>query len=110
MKAESNIMPQQPFAVDNRGDVSDVTFFKNPVEVQREAGTAWEYEIYTLTTIARPALDALIEENYDAWLNAAIAFEAAEHPQARTIEEKVEVNSSRIATIEQTIDVLYGGI
>lgn len=31
-------------------------------------------------------------------------------PTEPSIEEKVKVNSSRIATIEQTIDVLYGGV
>lgn len=103
-------MPEQPFAVDLRGEVADITFYRNIAQVQREEEIIWEYDAYTLTVVARPKLAELVTENYDAWLNAAIAYEAAEHPQAMTLEEKVEKHDGKVVTIEEALEAIFGGV
>lgn len=89
MKAESNIMPQQPYTVDTRGAEADVTFFVNPIETERDGETVWEYDTYTLTVDDRPGLEAVIEDAYEDWLTYAIEEEARGGLPEPTLEDRV---------------------
>ena len=102
MKAESNIMPQQPYTVDTRGAEADVTFFVNPIETERDGETVWEYDTYTMTVYDRPGLESTIEEAYEDWLVYAMEQEAYE-AETITLEDRV----AAIEAIE--LEKLLGG-
>ena len=102
MKAESNVMPQQPYTVDIRGAEADVTFFANPIETERDGETVWEYDTYTLTVDDRPGLEAVIEDTYEDWLVYAMEQEAYE-AEPPTLEDRV----AAIEAIE--LEKLLGG-
>ncbi len=110
MKAESNVMPQHPFVIDRRGAVADITFFENAKETQKEDGPAWEYDVYALTVDDRPGLESTIEENVAAWREAAMAADGDSADSKRPLEEVVAEHDTKIVTLEETIDILYGGV
>lgn len=88
MRAESNIMPQQPYLIDARGEFSDITFFNNIKEA--EDGEGWAYDTYTLTVESRPDLDSIVEESYDEWLAYAMEEEAYKEDEKPTEVEKLK--------------------
>lgn len=109
MKAESNMMPQQPFVVDKRGKLADITFFDEVEQIQTEEGKAWQYQTYQMTIPYRDGLEPVIQEQYSLWLETAKASEV-EVEKPKTIEERVESSEGKIATMEETINVIFGGI
>jgi len=99
VKAESNVMPQA-YAIDKIGEQAVITFAENVTEIVIESETKYEYDSYSMVVPYRTDIAALVEEDYQAWIDSAKAIEPA--PAKPTIEECV-------ATIEETIDVLFGG-
>jgi hypothetical protein len=104
MKAESNIMPQSPFVVEKRGNLADITFFANPISSAKDGEVIWEYDTYTLTIPYRNELEAMIAEEYELWLNAAINTEqTASLPKEPSLVD-------RISGLEEVqLETLLGG-
>ncbi|MDD4280201.1 MAG: hypothetical protein PHX74_10765 [Candidatus Sumerlaeales bacterium] len=105
MKTQLGEQPK-PFVISPIGDMAQVAFYENPVPVFD--GEQWEVDMYILQVRNRPNLAATIEANYDAWLEMAKASDAVTNPP--TVEERVAEVEIKTATIEETLDVLFGGI
>lgn len=102
MKAQSNIKPEQLFVVDNRGEVSDITFFENPKEIT----DGWEYDTYTLTVDSRDGLSELIESDLSVWLEFA---KEKENPVITPPEPSdVDLLKGRLQQAEKLIDTMLG--
>ena len=89
------------------GSRAQITFFENAVQLPSDEQPRWEADMYTLDVPNRPGLTASVESNYAAWMNMAKAQEEILPPQ--TVEDRVGAVESKTATIEETLDVLFGG-
>lgn len=108
MKAESDTMPTHPFVIDKRGELADITFFEGVKESEREDRTVFEYDSHTLTVPYRLDLEEVIAADYDLWLGAAKDDESFKLPPL-TLEERVADTENKVVSLEETIDVLFGG-
>lgn len=89
------------------GSRAQITFFENAVQLPSDEQPRWEADMYTLDVPNRPGLTASVESNYAAWMNTAKAQEEILPPP--TVEDRVGAVESKTATIEETLDVLFGG-
>lgn len=89
------------------GSRAQITFFENAVQLPSDEQPRWEADMYTLDVPNRPGLTASVESNYAAWMNMAKAQEEILSPP--TVEDRVGAVESKTATIEETLDVLFGG-
>lgn len=89
------------------GSRAQITFFENAVQLPSDGQPRWEADMYTLDVPNRPGLTASVESNYAAWMNTAKAQEEILPPP--TVEDRVGAVESKTATIEETLDVLFGG-
>ena len=76
MKAESTIMPDAPYTLEDLGgDICALTFYENITEMPADPGvedaTKYQYDEYRLEVSNRDGLIANIESNQSAWLQAA---------------------------------------
>ena len=73
MKAESTVMPVAPYEIEFDGELVDIIFFENvePKEVAEDEVEKWEYDEYRLRIRNRDNLEAVLDNNYEAWLAAA---------------------------------------
>jgi len=109
MKAKSNTMPNGAFKVEKRGVLADISFFENTSAIKVEDILTYEYDHYLLVVPYREGLEELISLDYTRWIQAARDAEQAK-PQAPTIEERVTVNDGKIATLEEELDAIFGGV
>lgn len=89
------------------GSRAQIIFFENAVQLPSDEQPRWEADMYTLDVPNRPGLTASVESNYAAWMNTAKAQEEILPPP--TVEDRVGAVESKTATIEETLDVLFGG-
>lgn len=91
MKAESTIRPVAPFEIEINGEVATVIFYTNITKKEEvlEEGEPekYTYDEYRLDITNRSNLSAIIEQNYDAWLQIAIEKENEAEPE--TDKEKI---------------------
>lgn len=71
MKARSTIAPKNFKIGDKKGNLIEVAFFDDVIEIQEEEETLYEYSVYTLKTIFREDLESFINDNYESWLTLA---------------------------------------
>ena len=97
-----------PFVISPIGETAQIAFYENSVLVPIFDGEQWEADMYILQVRNRPNLAETIENNYAAWLEMAKAAETSTNPP--TVEERVAEVETKTATIEETLDVLFGGV
>ena len=107
MKTESNIKPDL-VAIETHGDVTDVVLTENVTEITRDESTIYQYDKYRLTVRNRPNLQTSVEANLASWLQ--MAKEKEDAPKEQTIPERVATTENKVVTIEETIDVIFGGV
>lgn len=105
MKAESNILPQQ-IMVESHDGMADVVLSENIVLIDRDSEQFYQYDQYRVTVRNRPNLQADIEMHFADWI--AYAKAKSLEPIPLTLPQKVDKHSDDIATIEQTIEVIFG--
>lgn len=89
MKAESNIMPVQPYTIDRSGDKAIVTFFCDVKKIEKDGGeAAWEYQTHELVVTDRPDLGEMIDDGYQQWLDAAV--QASDQPCPPCLDERID--------------------
>lgn len=107
MKAKSNDSPVK-IAVERYDGVADVVLCEN-IELADEDGVGvYTYDTYRITVPERSGLEDMIFLNFDAWVECAKNAELAK--PVPTIEERVLTTETKVVTIEETIDVLFGGL
>ena len=100
MKAQSNTKPEHGFVVDVRGEVSDITFFENAVEII----DGWEYDTYSITVDSRDGLSELIASDFNVWLEFAKEKEKPIIPPP----SETDILKERLAQAEKLIDTMLG--
>jgi hypothetical protein len=100
-------MPSRPFEVFRVGDFAVVKFWENAEKQESPETERWRADEYQLTVPWRSGLEVSIASNYQAWMALAIAYEGAAPPPS--VEERVAEVENKTATIEETLDVLFGG-
>lgn len=108
MKAQSDKMPIAPYAVEKVGTMADIRFCENVIQTETEDGPRYEYDTYSLAVEYADDLAADLSQNTAVWLQKA---KDAETPVSvpKSLEERMEETENKVVTIEQTIDVLFGG-
>ncbi len=91
MKVKSDALPRSRVEVDTIGGKTTVTLWDGEYtehEVEEESGARTEYEfaLYQIQVPDRPGLAEAVEGNFEKWLTAAKAVEAA----ARTAKDAEE--------------------
>lgn len=71
MKARSTIAPKNFKIGDRKGNLIEVAFFDDVIEIKEEEETLYEYSVYTIKTIFREDLESFINDNYESWLTLA---------------------------------------
>ena len=96
------------FAVHRIGDMAQVNFYTDIEQLpDTENGERWQANELHLTVPWRRGLEQTVGDNYAAWL--AMAQEAEGIEPEPSIEDRVGAVESKTATIEETLDVLFGG-
>ena len=97
------------FAVHKIGDMAQVNFYTDIEQLpDTDSGERWQANELHLTVPWRHGLEETVEANLPAWL--AMAQGQAEVEPPTTIEDRVGAVGSKTATLEETLDVLFGGI
>jgi hypothetical protein len=97
------------FAVHKIGDVAQINFYTDISQLpDTENGERWQAQEISLTVPWRQGLEETVEENLPAWL--AMAHEQAGIEPPIIIEDRVGAVENKTATLEETLDVLFGGI
>lgn len=86
MKARSTIAPKNFKIGDRKGNLIEVAFFDDVIEIKEEEETLYEYSVYTIKTIFREDLESFINDNYESWLT--LAKETDYQAVAKEIREK----------------------
>jgi hypothetical protein len=73
---------------------------------ERDGSAVYNYEEYYIPAVYRDNLKADVETNFSAWL-ALATKESAPQP---TIEQRVEVVESEVASVAEVVNVLFGGM
>lgn len=117
MKAESNIMPAEPFEIEQLGEVCNIRFFQN-VEtadpVEEDENVKYSYDEYLLTKVRyRNNLQQQVSSSYQSWLELAIKKE--NEPKPKTDKEKIlrlekENNTLGIELSEKEIEGIIQGM
>lgn len=108
MKAQSDKMPIAPYAVEKVGTMADIRFCENVIQTETENGPRYEYDAYSLAVEYAEELAADLAKNTAVWLQMAKDAEAPV-PVTKSIEERIEETENKVVTIEEMIDVLFGG-
>jgi hypothetical protein len=96
------------FAVHKIGDVAQINFYTDISQLpDTENGERWQAQETSLTVPWRQGLEETVEANLPAWL--AMAQERVGIEPPTTIEDRVGAVESKTATLEETLDVLFGG-
>ena len=96
------------FAVHKIGDMAQVNFYTDIEQLPNtENGERWQANELHLTVPWRQGLEQTVSDNYAAWL--AMAQEAAGIETEPSIEDRVGAVEGKTATLEETLDVLFGG-
>ena len=96
------------FAVHRIGDMVQVNFYTDIEQLpDTENGERWRANELHLTVPWRQGIEEAIAANLPAWLEKA--QEAAGYVPPPTVEDSVGTVESKTATIEETLDVLFGG-
>ena len=107
MKERYAQQPAEGFTIDVVENIAIIAFRESIVLVDsNEDGEVWEADKYVLTVPNRDNLPTDIEGSYEVWLAAAKDIEAA--PQMSEFNER-EIQT-RVVAIEETIEVLFGGV
>lgn len=107
MKTEFGNRPPE-FAVHKIGDMAQINFYTDIIQLpDTENGERWQAQEISLTVPWRNGLDQAVGDNLSAWL--AMAQEQAGIEPPTTIEDRVGAVESKTATLEETLDVLFGG-
>lgn len=108
MKTEFGNRPHE-FAVHKIGDMAQVTFFTGIEQLlpHEDGGERWQADTLTLAVPWRQGLEQAVGDNLTAWL--AMAQEQAGIEPPTTIEDRVGAVENKTATLEETLDVLFGG-
>ena len=109
MKAQSDKMPIAPYAVEKVGTMADIRFCENVIQTETEDGPRYEYDAYSLAVEYTEELSADLAQNTAVWLQMAKDAETP-IPLPKSLEERVQETESKVVTIEETIDVLFGGV
>lgn len=97
------------FAVHKIGDMAQINFYTDISQLpDTEDGERWQAQEISLTVPWRNGLEQSVGDNPSAWL--AMAQEQAGIEPPTTIEDRVGAVESKTATLEETLDVLFGGI
>lgn len=97
------------FAVHKIGDMAQINFYTDISQLpDTENGERWQAHETSLTVPWRHGLYQAVGDNLPAWL--AMAHGQAEVEPPTTIEDRVGAVESKTATLEETMDVLFGGI
>lgn len=97
------------FAVHKIGDMAQINFYTDISQLpDTEDGERWQAQETSLTVPWRQGLEETVAENLPAWLAMAQGQAGIEPPI--TIEDRVVAVESKTATLEETLDVLFGGI
>lgn len=108
MKAQSDKMPIAPYAVEKVGTMADIRFCENVIQTETENGPRYEYDAYSLAVEYAEELAADLAKNTAVWLQMAKDAEAPV-PVTKSLEERIEETENKVVTIEETINVLFGG-
>ena len=108
MKAQSDKMPIAPYAVEKVGTMADIRFCENVIQTETEDGTRYEYDAYSLAVEYTEELATDLVQNTAVWLQRAKDAETP-IPLPKSLEERVGETESKVVTLEETIDVLFGG-
>jgi len=109
MKAQSDKMPIAPYAVEKVGTMADIRFCENVIQTETEDGPRYEYDAYSLAVEYTEELSADLAQNTAVWLQMAKDAETP-IPLPNSLEERVQETENKVVTIEETIDVLFGGV
>ena len=109
MKAQSDKMPIAPYAVEKVGTMADIRFCENVIQTETEDGPRYEYDAYSLAVEYTEELSADLAQNTAVWLQMAKDAETP-IPLPKSSEERVQETENKVVTIEETIDVLFGGV
>lgn len=108
MKTEFGNRPPE-FAVHKIGDMAQVNFYTDILQLpDTENGERWQAQEVRLIVPWRKGLEQAVGDNLSAWL--AMAQEQAGIEPPTTIEDRVGAVENKTATLEETLDVLFGGI
>lgn len=101
MRTELSEMPSSPFEIMVIGNDAQIIFRENAQEVVREQSTGWAVDEYRLTVKNRKGLQQSVEENLQAWMNAAKAAEQTAPP--KTVEERVSTVEDVVTAIAEVM-------
>lgn len=108
MKTEFGNRPPE-FIVHKIGDMAQINFYTDISQLpDTENGERWQAQEISLTVPWRKGLEQAVGDNLSAWL--AMAQERAGVEPPTTIEDRVGAVENKTATLEETLDVLFGGI
>ena len=97
------------FAVHKIGDMAQINFYTGIIQLpDTENGEQWQAQETSMTVPWRQGLEQAVGDNLSAWL--AMAQEQAGIEPPTTIEDRVGAVENKTATLEETLDVLFGGI
>lgn len=108
MKTEFGNRPPE-FAVHKIGDMAQINFYTDISQLpDAENGERWQAQEASLTVPWRHGLEETVAKNLPTWL--AMAQEQAGIEPPITIEDRVGAVENKTTTLEETLDVLFGGI
>nr|WP_319218052.1 hypothetical protein [uncultured Trichococcus sp.] len=108
MKAQNDKMPIAPYAVEKVGTMADIRFCENVIQTETEDGPRYEYDAYSLAIEYTEDLGADLAQNTAVWLQKAKDAETP-IPLPKSLEDRMQETENKVVTIEETIDVLFGG-
>lgn len=107
MRVESGVMPAS-YQVKVVGEQAFVEFAENVTgPFPTKDGEKYLYDYYVLEVRNSPTLEQRVFENYETWI--ARARQAENEPKPQTLDQRVSNTETKVVTIEETIDVLFGG-
>lgn len=97
------------FAVHKIGDIAQINFYTDISQLPNtENRERWQAQEVRLIVPWRHGLEETVAANLTTWL--AMAQEQAGVEPPTTIEDRVGAVENKTATLEETLDVLFGGI
>lgn len=96
------------FVVHKIGDMAQINFYTDISQLpDTENGERWQAQETSLTVPWRNGLEQAVGDNLTAWIAKAQGQADVEPPT--TIEDRVGAVENKTATLEETLDVLFGG-
>lgn len=97
MKAESTVMPNSPFEIEQNADMATIIFYQNIEEKQEESQEEdqikYIYDEYRIDIPYRSNLEESINKNIQAWIQKAI--EKENEPKPISDKEKIAILSEQ---------------